>query len=98
MSLRYDWNKSLWNTFISKPQLSFQLNSIIGTSHGITTADGINFQAPEKGIAETAICINDLINIGITKIGIGAAYRISNYNSPSPADNMSVFFNIRIGM
>ena len=98
VSLRYDWNKSLWNTFISKPQLSFQLNSIIGTSHGITTADGINFQAPEKGIAETAICINDLINIGITKIGIGAAYRLSSYNSPSPADNMSVFFNIRIGM
>ncbi len=98
LCLRYDWNKALWNTKMSKPQLSFQLNSIIGTAHGITTVDGIGIQAPEKGIMEGAIIINDLINIGMTKWGIGAAYRLSSYNSPSPADNMSVFFNIRIGM
>ena len=83
---------------MSKPQLSFQLNSIIGTSRGISTVDGINIQAPEKGIMEGAICINDLLIYNITKIGIGAAYRLSSYNSPSPADNMAVFFNLRIGM
>ena len=98
LCLRYDWNKALWNTKMSKPQLSFQLNSIIGTSRGISTVDGINIQAPEKGIMEGAIIINDLINIGMTKWGIGAAYRLSSYNSPSPVDNMAVFFNIRIGM
>lgn len=98
LCLRYDWNKALWNTKMSKPQLSFQLNSIIGTSRGISTVDGINIQAPEKGIMEGAIIINDLINIGMTKWGIGAAYRLSSYNSPSPVDNMAVFFNLRAGM
>lgn len=98
LCLRYNWNKSLWNFKLSKPQLSFQLNSIIGTAHGITTVDGIGIQAPEKGIMEGAICINDLLIYNITKIGIGAAYRLSSYNSPSPADNMAVFFNLRIGM
>ncbi len=98
LCLRYDWNKALWTTKMSKPQLSFQLNSIIGTSRGISTVDGINIQAPEKGIMEGAIIINDLINIGMTKWGIGAAYRLSSYNSTTPMDNMAVFFNIRIGM
>ncbi len=95
--LRYDWNKSLWNTKLSKPQLSFQLNSIIGTSHGINKVDGIDIQAPEKGIVEGAICINDLLIFNISKWGIGVAYRLSSYNSPTPVDNMAIFFNIRVG-
>jgi hypothetical protein len=96
--LRYNWNKSLWDFKLSKPQLSFQLNGIIGTSRGITTVDGIDIQAPEKGIIEGAICINDLLIYNISKYGIGIAYKQSSYNSPSFKDNMAIFFNIRIGM
>ena len=96
--LRYNWNKSLWDFKLSKPQLSFQLNGIIGTSRGITTVDGIDIQAPEKGIIEGAICINDLLIYNMSKYGIGIAYKQSCYNSPSFKDNMAIFFNIRIGM
>ena len=96
--LRYNWNKSLWDFKLSKPQLSFQLNGIIGTSRGITTVDGIDIQAPEKGIIEGAICINDLLICNMSKYGIGIAYKQSSYNSPSFKDNMAIFFNIRIGM
>ena len=95
--LRYNWNKSLWDFKLSKPQLSFQLNSIIGTSHGITTVDGIDIQAPEKGIIEGAICINDLLVYNTTKWGIGVAYKQSSYNSPAFTDNMAIFFNVRVG-
>ena len=95
LCLRYDWNKPLWDTKMSKPQLSFQLNSIIGTAHGITNVDGIDIEAPEKGIMEGAICIDNLLIATGLKYGIGIAYRLSSYNQPNTIDNMSVFFNIR---
>lgn len=83
-----------WKLKYSKPRLLLQVNSIIGTTSRNITSDNMPVVAPEKGILEPCIAINDLITYSTISLGVGYAYRVSAYNSIYEKDNMSVFMTI----
>ncbi len=87
--------KQFWSTKYSKPTLSLQLNSIIGSSRGLTSVQDIQIQAPERGILEPAIYINNLYTLNkIIQFGLGYAYHISSYKSTNELNNMALFFTL----
>jgi hypothetical protein len=71
-----------------------QINGIIGSAKNEVTIDGMPIKAPEKGILEPCVAINDIINYSTISLGVGYAYRISSYNSIYEKENMSVFMTI----
>lgn len=83
-----------WKLKYSKPKLLLQVNSIIGTASRKITSDNMPIVAPEKGILEPCVAINDLLTYSTISLGVGYAYRVSAYNSIYEKENMSVFMTI----
>ena len=98
LCVSFSFAQPFWKFKYSKPKPFLQLNSIIGTSSQKLTCDNMPVLAPEKGILEPCVAINDLLIYSTLTCGVGYAYRISSYNSIYEKDNMSVFMTIRLNL
>ena len=98
LCMSFSFTQPLWRLKHSRPTLFLQINSIIGSAKNAVSHDNIPIQAPEKGILEPCIAINNLLNYSTISLGVGYAYRISAYNSIYEKDNMSVFMTIGLNL
>ncbi|MBR4804047.1 MAG: hypothetical protein IK032_05360, partial [Bacteroidales bacterium] len=94
LCISFQFAQPFWRLKYSKPKPFLQLNSIIGTASRKITTDNMPVLAPEKGIMEPCVAINDLLAYSTISLGVGFAYRVSAYNSIYEKDNMSVFMTI----
>ncbi len=60
--------------------------------------EGISFKSMEKGYYESGLSINNLLNGGITKLGVGAFYKYGFYAAPSFKDNYAIKLSLKIGL
>ena len=98
LCVSFSFAKPLWKLKHSRPKFFLQVNSIIGTAKNELSFDGMPLKAPEKGILEPCVAINDIINYSAISLGVGYAYRISAYNSIYEKENMAVFMTIGINL
>lgn len=55
----------------------------------------VNFKTMEKGYYESGLLINNLLNLRIYKIGIGAFYRFGPYSFSNAWDNVGLKFTLK---
>ena len=96
LCISFKFARPFWRLKYSKPKAMLQLNGIVGTAKNTMSIDGMPLQAPEKGILEPCVAINDIITYSSITLGAGYAYRISAYNSIYEKENMAVFMTIGI--
>ena len=96
LCVSFQFAQPWWKLKYSKPKPFLQINSMIGTASRNITTDNMPIVAPEKGILEPCVAINDLLIYSTFTFGVGYAYRVSAYNSIYEKDNMSVFMTIRL--
>lgn len=94
LCINFRFAQPFWRLKYSKPKAMLQINGIIGSAKNEVTIDGMPIKAPEKGILEPCVAINDILTYSMITLGVGYAYRISSYNSIYEKENMSVFMTI----
>ena len=98
LCVSFQFARPFWHLKYSKPKAMLQINGIVGTAKNTLSIDGMPLQAPEKGILEPCVAINDIITYSYITLGVGYAYRISAYNSIYEKENMAVFLTIGLNL
>ncbi len=96
--LNYTTPLPLWELSWSSPRPFLQLNAMWGRllgqdGFGHQTWDGLELQAPDKGLLEPATGFDGLVHWGLLDMGFGVAYQIcpasAAYKGENPADNFA---------
>ncbi len=90
----HDFGKLLkrWEKF--QPEFVITTNAGFGWLKYDENHLGINYKTMDKGYYESGFLINNLLNLRIYSLGLGAAYRWGPYSYPLFKDNIAVKFSI----
>jgi len=77
-----------------RPELSWVLQAAWGFPEKTDITSHYGFQ---KGLWETGIEIDNLLNINFLRFGLGAYYRLGYYAHPDKADNFSLRIRLSLG-
>jgi hypothetical protein len=86
----HSFGKLLYRSKHFNPQPALAANIGFGSLRHPENHNGIAIRSYEKGYYETGLLIHSLLNIGITRMGIGSFYRLGYYSSSDWRDNFSV--------
>lgn len=86
----HDFGKLLkrWKKF--SPELAITTNAAFGWLKYDENHLGINYKTMEKGYYESGLLINNLLNLRVYSLGLGAVYRWGPYSYPMFKDNIAV--------
>lgn len=78
------------------PEVVLLTNFIIGHVENEGNHSGIQIAAPEKGYWESGICINNILKLNFSSLGIGTYYRYGYYSLPKNVDNFALKWTMNI--
>jgi hypothetical protein len=94
----HDFGKLLkrWKKF--QPEFAITTNAAFGWLKYDENHLGINYKTLDKGYYESGFLINNLLNLQVYSLGVGASYRWGPYSYPMFKDNVAVKVSITFPM
>jgi hypothetical protein len=81
-----------WEKF--QPELAITTNAVFGWLKYDENHLGINYKTMDKGYYESGLLINNLLNLRVYSLGVGAAYRWGPYSYPTFEENIAIKVSI----
>ncbi len=96
--LTHDFNDLLWKIEkgIFEPKFAIHTNLGFGKLHHPEFHNNISTNDMSLGFYESGITINNMLKIGLLRLGVGAFYRYGPYSLKSVEDNIAVKFTLRM--
>ena len=96
--LTHDFNDLLWKIEkgIFQPKFAIHTNLGFGKLHHPEFHNNISTNDMSLGFYESGITINNMLKIGLLRLGVGAFYRYGPYSLKSVEDNIAVKFTLRM--
>lgn len=87
--LSHNFTSLLYRSKHFNPQPEIICNIGFGSLSHPENHKNINAKGYEKGYYESGLLLNNMLNFGFTKIGLGAFYRYGHYSLPNRKDNIA---------
>lgn len=91
----HDFRQLLFRSKHFNPRPAIVTNIGIGFLSHPEDHGGVSLKGYDKGYIESGLLINNLLNLGITRLGIGSFYRYGPYAMPEWKDNLA--FKLTLG-
>jgi hypothetical protein len=92
---RHQFGKLLMRTKYFSPSLSLVMNSGYGSVRSPQRHYNRLVVAPDKGIFEGGIVVDDVFTVNAYSLGIAGLYRLGYYSTQIPLDNLSITLSLR---
>lgn len=96
LMFKHSFGTLLYRSKILNPEVVLLTNFIIGKVDNETNHQGIIIKAPERGYIESGICINNILKLNFSSLGIGAYYRYGYYSLQNTKDNFAIKWTMSI--
>ncbi|MHC1706250.1 MAG: DUF5686 family protein [Bacteroidales bacterium] len=90
----HNFGKLLLRYKYFQPEIAIATNIAYGSLRNPDNHQLITFQTLDKGYFESGLLFNNLLNIGLTSMGIGGYYRYGAYSLDIWQENVSVKFSV----
>lgn len=96
--LTHDFGKLLFKTPKFQPEFALVTNLAFGDLKNKNSHFGVDVKTLNKGYFESGLLINNLLNMQIYTLGVGAIYRYGPYGFDNFHDNISLKLTIKFNM
>jgi hypothetical protein len=93
--VEHDFGKLLGAGEKFKPEFAIVSNMAFGWLDFTASHSNINYKTMEKGFYESGIMINNLLDLGLMSVGVGALYRYGPYTFDNAWDNVGSKLTIK---
>lgn len=96
--LSHNFGKLLIRKSWFEPSVELHTNIAVGSLSHPELHHFVDIKTPEHGFYESGILFRNIINLSMSKIGVGLFYRYGPYGYSKPADNFGYKFTLSLGL
>jgi hypothetical protein len=93
--ISHNFGKLIYRSKKFEPEFELTTNFLIGDMDKPEQHLNSEFLIPKKGYFESGLNVYNLLDFGISNLGLGAAYRYGPYHLPKAIDNLTLVMTLR---